>query len=316
MRQLHQHTVLILLTLALTHPAQPAGQQATIPSLGDKPVRFTARATEGNPVNRARVEASRHGPGNASGFTGEDGQLTLVLTKGASLHVSVSKTGYYPSSGELWQGGMVKGPDRLLVAREVPDSFEIEIKEIRDPVPLIHRRYRGRAPVTDSPVGFDLEAGDWVRPHGSGESVDILFHFHDIRVTTGEAEGVLTVSFHHPKDGIRELAAARPFSMDFGSNLAPPHKAPLQGYRPALSLDYHASGMETPASSRKNYLFRVRSRTDAGGQLRQACYGWIEGEFRFDPRDPAGPQLEFAYQFNPDPDPEARSLEGVHLLRD
>lgn len=35
-----------------------------------------------------------------------------------------------------------------------------------------------RFPAYDEWLGFDFEEGDWVTPHGNGESKDILFKFH------------------------------------------------------------------------------------------------------------------------------------------
>ncbi len=278
--------------------------------LSNKPVRFTVTDPSGNPIRDATVEASRHGPGNAIGKTDPDGEVILQLTREVSLHVNVSRDGYYDSGGLLCSAGHYMGPDNRLLPRELPDRFTVQLKPVLDPVELHRGRFRGTVPNSSRPLGFDLVANAWVHPFGSGSVTDIYFHFQDMLVSENEYRGTLTVSFPNPRDGIQPFTAPRPFSSAFGSNLAPPNRAPVSGYQPALSFSVSTSRQSAPAPDR-NYLLRTRSRTDAAGYLRQACYGWIQGEIEFDPRGPDGPQLQFSYTFNADPDPSARSLESL-----
>jgi len=166
----------------------------------------------------------------------------------------------------------------------------------------------------DGPVPFDLKVGDWLAPHGRGLTADILFHFHDILVEPETYSGTLTLSFPNKGDGIQAFQAARPFSMEFGSNHAPPLSVPTTGYERSLSHSLsHTEGepFKSYKKKQRNYLLRTRTMKDASGTIRQACYGWIEGEIEFDPRDQQGPQLVFTCYFNPDPNPDARSLEYI-----
>jgi hypothetical protein len=290
-----------------------------LPDLSLKPVTFTVVDTEGAPVVGALIEASRHGPDKAEGRTDADGRLTLDLTAGASLSVYVSREGFYTTGGQLWQGGLERAANGRLAPRTLPDSFTIELKAVRNPVALKHLRFRGRAPLTDAPAGFDLRVGDWVAPHGKGVTADLFFHFHQIHNDGDDFAGSLSLSFPNEGDGIQSFQAARPFSMEFGSDLAPPHEAPVDGYEPGLEF-HHAHRAGEPYQSRvirgRNYLIRTRTELDAAGRILQACYGWIQGEIEFDTRDPRGPQISFAYYFNPDPNPRARSLEyNLHQPR-
>jgi hypothetical protein len=292
--------------------AQLASAQPTIPDLQTKPVTFTVVDSEGKPLEGVLIEASRPGPGNAEGTTDDAGQLVLDLPGGASLSVHAYKFGYYKTGGELWRGGMYRGPEGRLVAREMPDAFTIELKEVRHAVYMRNERFRGIAPVAEEPVGYDFRVGDWVAPYGKGVTEDIRFHFTDLYIDEESYAGTMVVSFPNEGDGIQPFTAARPFSMEFGSNLAPPHKAPIDGYQPGLSYSVaHREGESYQGYKEKgrNYIFRTRTVLDPQGKILQACYGWILGEIEFDPRDPRGPQLAFAYYFNPDPDPEERSLE-------
>jgi hypothetical protein len=279
-----------------------------------KPVSFTVVDTAGQPVEKALVEASVPGPGNASGNTGKDGCVTLQLVEGATLHVHVSKDGYYDTSGEIWTGGLHKGPGGRLIARVLPDAFTVRLKDVRDPVPMRRTVFRGRAPAAalHQPVGFDLDAGDWVSPLGSGSVPDILFHFHDVEVEPDAFKGTMTVSFSNEGDGIQPFSAPRPHSTEFGSNLAPPHEAPVDGYLPSIAFSLsHREGepFQSYVQKQRHYLLRCRTRLDPAGSIRQASYGWILGEIEFDPRDSTAPQLAFTAFLNPDPDPQKRSLE-------
>ncbi len=295
----------LLMLLLLVQPA--LGQS----KVSHKPVTFLVVESSGMPVEDACIEASLQGPGNASGKTAADGKLELILAKESILHVYVSKTGYYSTGGELWTGGMYRNAQGKLVPREVPDSFTITLKKVLNPVELIHVQYRGKLPDTGKPVGFDMEKGDWVRPNGVGDVSDVLFYLEHVDPRHRLQESRLSVLFPNPKDGIQIFMAARPFSMAFGSNLAPPHTAPLDGYQSVLSLESTVEKRTVPNIKGTNYLFRTRTRTDAAGEIRQACYGWIQGDIVFDPRIPDMAQIAFTYYFNPDPDPDARSLEYI-----
>jgi hypothetical protein len=297
----------------------PLFSTASIPQLSTKPVTFTVTDPSGKPVAGAVLEASRPGPGNASGITAEDGTATLDLARGATLHLHATRDGYYATSGELWTGGLHREAGGQMTAREIPDAFTVVLKPVVDPVPLLRTRHRGRVPVTDEPVGFDLQAGDWLAPYGNGKLADIFFQFHGIVLEQDSFEGTMTISFPNEGDGIQSFIAARPFSREFGSNLGPPHRAPDSGYVPTLSYTLeHTEGepFEGYTQKQRNYLLRTRTEMDAGGVIRKACYGWILGEIEFDPRDAAGPQLSFTAYINPDPAPEARSLENAAHQRE
>ncbi|HSH09190.1 MAG TPA: carboxypeptidase-like regulatory domain-containing protein, partial [Oceanipulchritudo sp.] len=101
-----------ILILLLSLPAiLAAAKLPSIPDMLPKPVEFTVLDPEGQPVVGALVEASRAGPGNSTGLTDGSGRLNLLLNSGSTLYVHVSKDGYYTTSGELWTGGIHKGPN-------------------------------------------------------------------------------------------------------------------------------------------------------------------------------------------------------------
>lgn len=284
-------------------------------SLGSRvSVKFSIMDSEQRPVPNAEIQASLPGPGNAVAKTDNAGQATLSLDETHNLTVDVSHPDYYSTNGELWRGGQFLTENGSLANRKLPRQFEIVIKKIKNPVPLVRRTYRGHVPPVKGSVGFDLSKNDWTAPYGSGYHTDLIFSFSDVSVGDDNFSATLLLSFPNETDGIKPFHAARPYSMEFGSNLAPPHRAPVSGYSPNLKKSIRfqrGDSLETLPGDNRSFLFRVRSKADASGTLLKACYGWIQGEIEFDPRDPAGMQLYFTYEFNPDPDPDARSLEPI-----
>lgn len=278
------------------------------------PVSFTVVDSSGHPVPRATIEASLPQGSNAVARTDASGRTSLLLSPVHNLSIEVSCPGHYSTAGEIWRGGRYLDSSGALVPRSIPRSFDIVLKEIRNPVPLLQRTYRGHVPIVKGPIGFDMEASDWTAPYGKGRREDIYVSFHDIHVEERAYGAHLRITFPGPDDGIKPFHAPRPHSMEFGSNLAPPHEAPLEGYSRSLerSIRYQRGDpLHTDASDQRSFLFRIRSQRDAAGTLTQACYGWIQGEIEFDPRDARGIQLAFTYFLNPDPSPEARSLEPL-----
>lgn len=304
----------VLIQLLLLPVLLPAYPPAMATGTSSTKVVITVLDESGVPIGGAFVEASRNAPGNATGRTDDKGQLVLELTREASLHMHVSRDGYYTTGGELWTGGMYKDSNGKLVARVLPEAFTVTLKKVIDPVDLIRVQYRGHLPNPGKPVGFDMERGDWVEPHGRGQVSDLLFYLNSPQAGAASRYPSLDIVFPNNGDGIQLFMAARPFSMEFGSNLAPPHTAPLDGYRPVLSLEYGAPTTRMQNDKRINYIVRTRSRADAAGVIRQACYGWIEGEIMFDPRNPQAVQVVFTSYFNPDPDPQKRSLEYLRFV--
>ncbi|MEX0323144.1 MAG: hypothetical protein AB3N63_13360 [Puniceicoccaceae bacterium] len=310
--KLSLQTLILLVSVNLS--AVPA---LRIDDLVYKPIEFTVVDEAGIPVEDARITASDPGPGNLTGTTNTDGKLRLRLAAQISLTIEVNHPEFYTTRGRIWQSGMEKISTGSYQPREMPENFDVILKRIRDPMEMVYRMYRGHAPRSDKPVGFDLLLGDWIAPHGAGKTPDLLFRFHEINIQKNAFKGSMTLTFPNEGDGIRSFIAPRPHSQQYGSALAPPHKAPNDGYRPSLSYSLSQVQGQPRVDYKKpdrHYIFRSRTITDSEGRIRKACYGWILGEIEFDPRDPKGPQLAFTYHFNPDPSPNQRSLESTMYL--
>jgi hypothetical protein len=168
-------------------------------------------------------------------------------------------------------------------------------------------------------------AGDWVAPDGKGQVADLLFNF--ARITNGVVkegpynrsdnflyrqlrDNSLTISFSNEGDGIQSVAAT-------GGGLRLPREAPANGYSPKLiKRDFEiATNTVVITSETKvvrhsdfnrdaNYFFRVRTKTDGKGDITNALYGKIYGDFG---ENIGNGQINFTYYLNPEPN--SRNME-------
>jgi hypothetical protein len=194
-------------------------------------------------------------------------------------------------------------------------SLTVVLKPIKKPMPMFARQLTGDIPVTNAWVGFDLEKGDWVAPHGKGIHADFEFF------TEGSVEdfrlnyhGKLTLRLPGDGNGIQvyDYKAA-----DISSVLKMPYEAPTNGYTPSWTWqNSRTTGKEPFATSKfvdesypnRGFIFRVRTVLDSQGNIVQANYGKMHGPFIFDPRGETGRgYVSFNYYFNPEAN--SRNLE-------
>jgi hypothetical protein len=165
-------------------------------------------------------------------------------------------------------------------------------------------------PAVDKAVGFDLEAGDWVAPFGTGTRSDMIFTAHFDKQPEGEPDLTLTLSFPNSGDGIEEFRVPETRFPGDGSLLRSSEEAPADGYQPTwIQTDNRKSGTPTRTNRdmNRNYYFRVRTVLDKQGNVKSALYGKIYGDF-----------MHFTYYLNPTPndrnmefDPQQNLLKGL-----
>ena len=80
--------------------------------------------------------------------------------------------------------------------------FRVVVKKVLDPIPMYAKKGPHSMPGEDRDVGYDLEIGDWVSPHGKGKRTDLLFHFKLDATSPTDSSSELTVSFPNAKDGL------------------------------------------------------------------------------------------------------------------
>ena len=174
------------------------------------------------------------------------------------------------------------------------------LRKVGNPVPLYAMRMQGDVPALDQPCGYDLEKGDWVKPHGKGEKADFMIttrrHYRAWMDFTAEAE----IIFSEPKDGILQVEhpPEGKYSIFKWDRLAPEN-----GYngRHVIRIADTGGRFERSYDSNRRdrgYFFRVRT-LEKEGRIVAANYGKIAGDIGIDPRGSKTCSINFTYYFNP-----------------
>jgi len=225
----------------------------------------------------------------------------------------VNKENHYQSSLAVGYGEFKKNK---ILNRWEPwgKNHTITLKEKLNPVPMYAQNTESmQFPELNKAIGYDLEKGDWVKPHGKGIISDFIFnfkYFHDTKSKTRLKPWAVSfnLTFQNKLDGIQEYVLK---DEDIKSEFIWPYKAPINGYQTSLykHSSYNMNGKykrETNIKENRNqgakksdqayYIFRVRTKVDAEGNIISANYGKIQGDFRL------GKKIKFTYYFNPSKD--------------
>lgn len=231
--------------------------------------------------------------------TDKEGLAVLSGTAQADYVVSVTKQGYYRTQGPRGVLNTETGLKKYGVGLQ---KIDLELRPKIYPILGIQKGVdRWPLPRTDgTPLGFDLEVGDWVAPFGKGKSSDFIFTVGGYFNSLNDFNDSLTLNFSNRGDGIIPFMHPR----DVGSALRWPYEAPLDGYESQRVWRRFSNG-ETHTVSRDksgelNYLFRVRTELDERGKVRRAMYGVISYEVVFGGNNEIGRNLSFTYALNPD----------------
>jgi hypothetical protein len=253
-----------------------------------------------NPVSwsAVRVTFIRYGDLPNLVFSGTTDSNGLYSAEGDTESIALveaTKDGYYKTvvsyeftnqSNRVWQ--------------PQPAVVPVVLKKKLNPVAMYARRIRKAIPADGVPLGFDLEAGDWVGPHGSGMHRDFVFTLNRQVKSIEEFSGDLRLDFSRPGDGIQSVLAPP----RFGSELRLPRLAPLDGYQAVWTQSFGRVVSNNlyygETKDDQNYFYRVRSQVDDVGNVTNAYYGKISGEIRFGGVGEPRCWLEFKYYFNPD----------------
>lgn len=276
------------------------------------PVKFTVKVVDAldNPVRNIKVGTStfvRWEPGQGFGKdiwegperqnTNAKGEVTFSYrSKSGEVGIGVSETPKFYRSN--WPNYKF---EEVVNGRWKPENPTIiyRLKEKRNPIPLYAKTYYinpTAVPKINADCGYDLEKGDWVRPHGEGAIADIVFNLQ-VRRDKGvyDNDCTLTVSFSNKGDGL--ISSPKP--LNEGSELRLDYLAPKKGYQPMLSMraftdpadQVRHEGFERT----QNYFLRVRTELDRNGKTVRANYAKVHGDFEFWYTG----EIRFTYYFNP-----------------
>ncbi len=238
------------------------------------------------------------------GVTDINGIFTASHTdRSEFLGFHVQKKGYYTTATEYTLSFESHGdpsvwnPDKTLV-----------LKKMRNPIPMYGKSVDLKVPVQNKPVGFDLMAGDWVRPYGNGISTDILFTKEHKEIPPADYYSKTTISFPNVGDGI-QVANGPAKGLD-GSQFRSQYEAPATDYQPELIREIGSRPRKFDFDENRICFLRVRTVLDEKGNVKSALYGKIYGDF-----------MQFRYYINPTPndrniefDPNQNLLKGLDAL--
>jgi hypothetical protein len=253
----------------------------------------------GNPIAGAKASVgyfSKSQPASIDGLTETNGVFTAShYAFSGELGFTAEKTGYYMTIEKEYELGFPYN-----YARWNPNPVLV-LKKIGNPIPMYAKRVEVKLQQVGKPMGFDLEAGDWVTPLGKGFHADMFFTVQRKIISRLEYDCTLTVTFPNQGDGI----VVAPPVPDTGSEFKTSRTASENGYEP--ELDLHYSNTNQPPSV-FGYFIRVRTELNPDGTVKSALYGKIQGGFRFyagtiKPTSGMG----FTYYLNPTPND--RNLE-------
>jgi len=217
----------------------------------------------------------------------------------------------FPRTGFYWTRGNRVRFTKSEMGKWQPwnPTVEIVLKRIINPIPMYAKKIEadiGSAAQTalkaGEPVSYDLEKGDWVVPHGNGQTADFIFKLNAklsgkmTRDRYPMYDAMFTVTFANKGDGIRPVYVT-PIN---GSVFRLPRNAPEDEYLANLvrqsSRDETGQHGDKPRED-ENYFFRVRTKKDGQGKIISALYGKIHGEIGWSYEG----YVKFTYYLNPTP---------------
>lgn len=268
--------------------------------------RLTLRVIDeqGTPVPGANVKMSfetaipRWGGGDVVPVTGVTNQQGKFTGEGHSFDTKggrIKKTGYYSSFAESYKFTKAEA------GRWQPwnPTVDVVLKKIINPIPMYARKAQIEVPKSTQPVGFDLEAGDWVIPYGKGAKSDLFFGLKRQFTDRRNYEATVSITFPNKGDGVQPINQE---DVNTGSELRLPRTAPQEGYESKFTTSIGAAaggpGHED-ARGNRSYFFRVRTVLDDEGKVKSAQYGKIDGDIRLDAINSKTCIVLFTYYLNP-----------------
>lgn len=268
---------------------------------------------QGDPISNAVVGVGFDQGGNRwigevksesiKGITDSNGLFCAQATCTGSLGVMAEKQGYYKWADHFFfyrLGKESDGPWQPFDPKQ--DVVTVTLRRIVNPVPMYAKRVETVVPVFDLPLGYDLEQGAWVAPHGKGSVSDFIIQVTRRATSQDDYEASLIVSVARPGDGFLNAPTLR----SGGSVLRLSTEAPIVGYQTNVVVKWgrnpSANGTygDVGDDYQPNYFFRVRSKIDDKGDVVDALYGKVHGAFRVSGILRDETRVSFTYYLNPD----------------
>lgn len=198
-------------------------------------------------------------------------------------------------------------------------TYTTILRKIVTPIPLYVKRVSIGVPATGTPIGYDLEEGDWIAPYGKGLVADILVAIANLQYRgSNDSDVSATISFPNAGDGIQEVKLPTEFA---NSVFIWPRKAPEAGYQSSLEarrlwLNIKAGNTQniTTFNEKQAHFFRVRT-VKQGDQIVSALYGKIRSGIAVGPGDGKNATIDFTYYLNPTSNDRNLEFSGNTLFK-
>jgi hypothetical protein len=270
----------------------------------------------GDIVANAMVTGSFHmNDGKGKPFSGNTDTNGIYVATGKSVgdwHYFVLKDGYYRTHESLWLSR--RGTNTVADGRWQPygTTNTVVLKRTVNPVAMcVKSKTDGiLPPVKNEYIGFDLEKGDWVRPHGKGTVADfnLKYEYEAGTIPLLYYRGAAFFAFTNKYDGVyvmkKETFSAFNSVYQADTNAV---------YQQEVSFVYDRLSGEIKENSKlpdTDYLvLRIRSKVGEDGHLISAHYAKIYG-----PVAAGGGGVYFGFYFNPnanDPNLEADTTKNL-----
>ncbi len=178
-----------------------------------------------------------------------------------------------------------------------PANVTITLRKKKNPVAMFAKRTTWiDIPVFEKPVGYDLEKGNWVAPHGKGGVSDFIIKYQGQQQLKDKwnAETSIILTFSNEHDGIQKYNDKE----NIQSYYKWAYEAPNNEYNNKLSkiLKFEKDkGQTTNINEKNKFVFRVRTKVDKDGNIISAKYGKILGDFNLTYTG----KIKFIYYYNP-----------------
>lgn len=208
-----------------------------------------------------------------AGSTDSNGMFLIDdKTTGNEIEIYLNQTGYYETTKKLCYIAM--GAEHEVSGgnwQPYPNEVQIELRKIRNAIPLKSSGGVYHIPITNEWAAFDMEVNDWMPPYGKGKVPDVEFNF--------SWSGLEPLAWKEKHFGVRfpgsafnggyfnEVVEESQFPYSYS---AKPDRTFCNMLADKACRNQKKSGMIGDASE---LVFRIRSVTNSVGKLESCLYG-------------------------------------------
>ncbi len=232
------------------------------------------------------------------GKTDANGYFTAECKSVGEVTYSVRKEGYYQTSNEIDFRNRFNWGDCVKDNKWQPFGkvYEVVLKPRKNPITMICRVVNKPNTPLKQKIGFDLEVGDYVAPHGKGKVVDFfIFIDEQERIDMFRVKISLRLSFPNVMDGAYRKAKDEYsyFKSDYHANTNTVFRKEF--VFDVNTLAKRARNYTSTSLKETEYLvLRTRTKINEKGDLIEARYTKIYGKMTF-----GGQHFYMQYYMNP-----------------